>query len=277
MSLTQTFNQDGLGNIGTAASVTTASPAYTTGTVAALSLTLTGLLRVDGSNVTQPISATSLPLPTGAATSALQVTGNTSLGSIDLKTPALGQALAAASVPVVLTASQLTTLTPLSTVTVVQPTGTNLHVVVDASALPTGASTSALQTAGNSTLSTISGQLPATLGQKVSASSLAVVIASDQSPVSVVPVASATGNLTSVAASATTVVVLASNAARKGAMITNDSTAILYLAFAATSSITAFSLKLFPNSAYITDTLYTGVISGIWSSANGSARVTEFV
>lgn len=275
MALTQTFNQDQLGNIGTAGAVTTASPSYTTGTTSPLSLTLTGLLRIDGSNVTQPISATSLPLPTGASTSALQVTGNTSLASIDGKTPALGQALAAASVPVVLTASQLTTLTPLSTVTVIQPTGTNLHVVVDASALPTGASTAALQTSGNATLSAISAQLPATLGQKVSASSLAVVIASDQSPISVSPVASATSTLTSVAASATTVSLLASNTARKGAVITNDSTAILYLALSSSSSLTAFSFKLFPNSAFVLDTLYTGAISGIWSAASGSARITE--
>lgn len=51
-------------------------------------------------------------LPAGLATTALQTTGNTSVGSIDTKTPALGQALAAASVPVVLTAAQITTLTP---------------------------------------------------------------------------------------------------------------------------------------------------------------------
>ncbi len=69
---------------------------------------------------TQPVSAVSLPLPSGASTSALQTTGNTSLSSIDGKTPALGQALAAASVPVVLTAAQITTLTPLATVAVTQ-------------------------------------------------------------------------------------------------------------------------------------------------------------
>lgn len=65
---------------------------------------------------TQPVSAVSLPLPTGASTSANQTTANSSLSSIDSKTPALGQALAAASVPVVLTAAQLTTLTPLTTI-----------------------------------------------------------------------------------------------------------------------------------------------------------------
>lgn len=59
-----------------------------------------------------------VPLPTGAATASLQTTGNTSLSSIDTKTPALGQALAAASVPVVLTAAQITALTPPTSVTV---------------------------------------------------------------------------------------------------------------------------------------------------------------
>lgn len=49
-------------------------------------------------------------------------TGNiaTSVASIDTKTPALGQALAAGSVPVVLTAAQISTLTPLATVAVTQ-------------------------------------------------------------------------------------------------------------------------------------------------------------
>jgi len=70
-------------------------------------------------------------LPTGASTSANQSTGNGSLSSIDGKTPALGQALAAASVPVVLTAAQITALTPVTTVTVTQATGTNLHAVID--------------------------------------------------------------------------------------------------------------------------------------------------
>lgn len=45
--------------------------------------------KVDGSAVTQPVSVASLPLPTGAATSALQGTGNTSLASIDGKLPSL--------------------------------------------------------------------------------------------------------------------------------------------------------------------------------------------
>ncbi len=60
----------------------------------------------------------------GDATAANQATGNASLGNIDsstaainTKTPALGQALAAASTPVVLTAAQITTLTPPAAIT----------------------------------------------------------------------------------------------------------------------------------------------------------------
>ena len=70
----------------------------------------TSAFKVDGSAVTQPISAVSLPLPAGASTSVLQTSGNSSLTSIDGKTPALGQALAAGSVPAVLPATQMTTL-----------------------------------------------------------------------------------------------------------------------------------------------------------------------
>ena len=44
---------------------------------------------VDGSAVTQPVSAVSLPLPTGGATAAEQATGNASAASIDTKTPIL--------------------------------------------------------------------------------------------------------------------------------------------------------------------------------------------
>lgn len=96
-------------------------------------------------NVTN-ISGT-VSLPTGAATAANQSTGNTSLSSIDGKTPALGQALAAASVPVVLTAAQMTTLTPLSTVAATQSGTWNITNVSGTVSLPTGAATAAKQPA----------------------------------------------------------------------------------------------------------------------------------
>jgi len=57
-----------------------------------------------GNSIT--VDAVSLPLPTGAATSANQVTGNTSLSSIDDKTPTLGQKTMAGSSPVVIASDQ---------------------------------------------------------------------------------------------------------------------------------------------------------------------------
>lgn len=63
-------------------------------------------LTVDGSGVTQPVSAASLPLPTGAGTAANQATAIASLASIDGKVPALGQAAMAGSVPVTLASDQ---------------------------------------------------------------------------------------------------------------------------------------------------------------------------
>lgn len=91
----------------TMGAVTTAAPSYTTAQTSPLSLTTAGALRVDGSAVTQPISAASLPLPTGAATSANQATEIASLASIDAGIPAaLGQTTMSASMPVVIASNQ---------------------------------------------------------------------------------------------------------------------------------------------------------------------------
>src|SRR5574343_139784 len=53
-----------------------------------------------------PISASSLPLPSGAATSAAQTTGNNSLASIDGKLGTLGQKASSGSTPVVIASDQ---------------------------------------------------------------------------------------------------------------------------------------------------------------------------
>ncbi len=79
------------------------------------------------------LTNTSLPLPTGASTSALQTTGNSSLSSIDSKITAVN-------------------------------TGA---VVVSSSVLPTGASTAANQTTGNSSLSSIDTKTPALVTGRV--------------------------------------------------------------------------------------------------------------
>lgn len=87
-----------------------------------------------------------------------------------------------------------------------------------------------------------------------------------------------TSTLTSVASSATSVTILAANTARKGASISNTSTAILYLRLnAGTADITTgHTVQMASNTYFEVPFGYTGAIVGIWASANGSANVTEF-
>jgi len=91
----------------------------------------------------------------------------------------------------------------------------------------------------------------------------------------IVTVRSITGALANVAASATSVTVLAANTSREGATIWNDSTAILYLKFGATASVTSATVKMIADSYFEVPFGYTGIIDGIWASATGNARVTE--
>lgn len=161
--------------------------------VALTSASTVTVVQSTGTNLHTVVDSSALP--TGASTSALQTTGNASLASIDSKTPALGQALAAASVPVVLTAAQLSTLTPLTSVTVTQATGTNLHAVIDSGTItlsgtsPVSGTVTANQGTPNATpwnenIAQFGGS-SVSLGSKVSASSMPVVIASDQGAVAI--------------------------------------------------------------------------------------------
>lgn len=85
-----------------------------------------------------------------------------------------------------------------------------------------------------------------------------------------------TSSVTQVASSATSVTLKASNANRLGLVIANDSTSTLYVKFGATASTTSYTIKLSPGALYETgETVYTGIVDGIWSSANGNAYVTE--
>lgn len=88
---------------------------------------------------------------------------------------------------------------------------------------------------------------------------------------------SSTGTITSVAASATSVSLLATNAARVGASFYNDSANQLYIALSASSATTSvFTIKIMPNSYFDLPVDYTGAINGVWNGNLGSVRVTEF-
>ncbi len=135
---------------------------------------------------TQPISATALPLPAGASTSALQTTGNTALSALNTKTPALGQAASAASSPVVIASDQTSLPVTVGNLPAVQAVSQNgawsvgrtwalssadtvsvanfpATQAVSAAALPlpAGASTAANQATGNASLSSIDTKTPA--------------------------------------------------------------------------------------------------------------------
>jgi hypothetical protein len=113
-----------------------------------------------------------------------------------------------------------------------------LHVNVGTSALPSGAATAANQD---------------TLG----------------------PVSTAT--LSSLASTATSAQLVASNASRKGLLVYNTDANTLYLKYGITASLTSFTVAI-PSSGYweMPRPVYTGRIDAIWSAAgSGSAYVTE--
>jgi hypothetical protein len=87
---------------------------------------------------------------------------------------------------------------------------------------------------------------------------------------------SSTATQTSVAGATSSTSLLASNAARLGATVYNDSTAILYLLLGSgTASTSAYSVQVGAGGYYEVPFGYTGAIKGIWSAAAGTARLTE--
>jgi hypothetical protein len=147
----------------------------------------------------------------------------------------------------------------------------NINNVSGTVSLPTGASTSAKQDSGNTSLSSIDTKL----------TSQATAAKQDTGNTSLSNIEGAnakadTSSVTSVASSATTVSLLASNTARKMATFYNDSTAILYLKLGATASTSSYTLQIAAGGYYeLPFPCYTGAIDGIWASANGNARITE--
>ena len=72
--------------------------------------------------------------------------------------------------------------------------------------------------------------------------------------------------------------VLAANAARKGATVYNESTAVLYLGLGTTNvSVTSYTVQLPAGALYEIPFGFTGQLRGLWAAVNGAARVTEFL
>ena len=83
--------------------------------------------------------------------------------------------------------------------------------------------------------------------------------------------------LTSVNAATTNTALLTANAARKGAYIFNNGGANLYLAYGATASLTAFTVKIAAYGFFELPAtpVWQGAISAIWDAASGTAQITE--
>jgi hypothetical protein len=230
-------------------------------------------------------------LPSGAATSALQGTGNTSLGNIDTKTPALGQAAMAGSQPVVIANNQ--TAVPISASALPLPSGAATETSLAAQSIVDNATftdgTTRIvpagfvfdETAGTALTENDGGAAridskraqvfvqedATTRGQRQSVNASGAALVKEQR--------GASAAVTSVAAAVADTSLLAVNTARMGAAVYNDSTAVLYLKLGTGASTTSFTARLVPNAYYEVPFNYTGAVNGYWSSATGNARITE--
>lgn len=86
-----------------------------------------------------------------------------------------------------------------------------------------------------------------------------------------------TPSQSSVQDTASPTTLLASNAARLGATITNDSSGILYVKLGAGASTTSYTKRMLQYDYYEVPFGYTGIIDGIWFTDpnDGAARITE--
>lgn len=141
-------------------------------------------------------------------------------------------------------------------------TGTTVILSGGRTVLAPGAATAANQATGNASLASIDGKLPALAGGRV--------------PVETKQIIATVGANTSVAAAVVDTLLLAANAARKGATVYNDSVQNLRLNLGTTAaSATNFTVLLGSGAYYEVPFAYTGEIRGIWGAAVGSARMTE--
>ena len=86
-----------------------------------------------------------------------------------------------------------------------------------------------------------------------------------------------TSTTSNVASSVTVVTLKVANAIRvKLVVMHDDAASTLYVKEGATATATDFTYKLLPGDTLIIDD-YTGIVTGIWSAATGTARVTETV
>lgn len=203
-----------------------------------LNITAAGAAQVDGSAVTQPISAVSLPLPTGAATEA-------TLASID------------GNIDVALS-------TRASEATLASIDG-NIDVALSTRASEATVATLLTEAAFQARINT--------LGQKTMANSTPVVIASDQTAIPVTQGGAAVATVTSVSVSTVAVTLSASNSAKTRVIVYNES-GDLFVKLGASASTSNYSYRITKASTLEIDGYY-GIVTAIRASGMGNALVTE--
>jgi hypothetical protein len=78
-------------------------------------------------------------------------------------------------------------------------------------------------------------------------------------------------------AAVTSTALLAANLDRRGASLFNTSTSRLYVKLSATATTTDFTFWLEPGGYFEMPFDYVGVVSGIWTAANGNVLIAEYL
>lgn len=248
---------------------------------------------------TQPISAVSLPLPTGAATeltlnSAATVLGNietvisgTLSTSLDAAT-LIGQDIMANSLPVVLASDQSDIPVTLDTsllATVAAQTDksqfTKLTDGVDTALITTSGELNVIATAqpgvdvGDVTINNASGASAVNIQDGGNSITIDGTITSITDTVITKKLGAVTPSQSSPSITVASTSILSSNSGRLGATIYNEGAAICYMKLGATASITSYTLQIAVGGYYELPFSYTGAVDGITSVGTAQLRVTE--
>lgn len=222
-----------------------------TGTFFQATQPVSGTVTANAGTGTFAISASALPLPTGASTETTlgtRLADSTFTGRINT----LGQKTMSASTPVTLASDQ----------SALAVTGTFFQTTQPVSGTVTG---------NQGTPNT------ATNGWPVKVTDGTNTLTMDSDGAANVSIQGSTAAIvTSVVGSATNVTLLTSNAGRDMASFYNNSTSYAYLKMGATASTSSFSVKIAPGSLYeLPIPAYAGQIDCLWDTANGAMLVTE--
>jgi hypothetical protein len=252
-------------------------------------------LKIDTTGTTtQPVSAAALPLPTGAATEAKQpalgVAGTPSADVITVQGHAGMTAVvvdgSAVTQPVSgsVSVSNFPATQPVSGSVSVSNFPATQPVSATTLPLPTGAATSANQiTLGSQTTKINDGTntaavKPASTAAIATDPALVVAISPNNAlPVTSSVIKAANSAVTRVPAATSSTTLSAANSNRLNIIIVNDGTNNLYIKFGTGASTTSYTYYVTSHGTFEMQipVVYTGIITGLWSTATGGALITE--